>query len=204
MKTLKFIVLLSLCRIVSYSQILYEPIKKGNLQTIEKNIVRIVFSKPLSQNRETNFLAFNLENRLKQNISISIKAGVGIGIKDFGTNGNKYQTSFHGYGSLEGKYYFLINNFKKKGKYIYNFSNPYLSIEQNIFTNQFALINQIPKESFEGATATFLNLGYQGQVKKLFASVFFGVQLQYNDFAKYDKNRSLESIHGGACIGYVF
>ncbi|MFN0082661.1 MAG: hypothetical protein ACKVOM_09115 [Ferruginibacter sp.] len=129
------------------------PIEK--LQTIDKSIYRIIFTSPLSPNREINTLAFNFEHQIKNAVTIDVKLGVGI--NKFGKGKNVNQCSFHGFGSVEGKYYLFPKDRKKWNRYIYTFTSPYVSIGQNVRTNEFALINQVEKEAFEGATATFFH-----------------------------------------------
>ncbi len=204
MKSFKLVIILIMGPLSCFCQRAYLGEPEEKLQTLEKNIFRIIFTSPLSANRETNTFAFNYERQLQGAFCLDSKIGLGVGINKFGSSKSPNQYSFHGFGSIEGKYYLFLKQRKKGGKYIYNFTSPYISLEQNLFTNALALINQVEKEAFEGATATFINLGYQAQSSKLYLRAFFGVQILYSDFAKYDANRSLRVVHGGASIGYVF
>jgi hypothetical protein len=171
---------------------------------IQNGIYRITLTQPLTPDYETITLAGNYEHKLKKAFSIVGKFGVGTSVKKFGSADNPNQTSFHVFGAIETRYYFSLYRRLRKEKTVLNFSAPYISLEQNLFTNPIALINQTKKEAFEGSTRLFLNVGYQKQISKLYLGAFFGVSFLENDFSKYDKGRSITPIHGGLTVGYVF
>ena len=78
------------------------------------------------------------------------------------------------------------------------------NVKRNVFTNPLAFIKQIPNKAFEGNTRTFLNLGYQKQIGKLYLGILMGVSVFEKDFTIYDKGRKIQRLHGGALIGYIF
>jgi hypothetical protein len=177
--------------------------KNNDLNSMQSNIYRINITQPIFPEYETITLSGAYEHRIKNALSILGNIGIGSSVKKFGSSSNRYQTSFHFYTSLEGRYYFTLKRRQKKEKPVFNFSCPYLSIVQNLFTNPIALINQIPKDAFEGSTRMFLNLGYQKQLGKLQLGAFWGVSFFGKDFSIYDKGRSVSPIHGGLTVGYV-
>jgi hypothetical protein len=135
-----------------------------DLNKIQSNIYRVNITQPIFPEYETITLSSVYEHRIKNAFSLLGKIGIGTSVKKFGNSSNPYQTSFHFYTAVEVRYYFTLKRRQKKEKSVFNFSCPYLAIEQNLFTNPIALINQIPKDAFEGSTRTFLNLGYQNKL----------------------------------------
>ena len=205
MKTLKLFLLIICSPILSFSQTSNVKTEDSNSSQIDKNIYRVIYTQPIDKDFETNgIIAFNYEHKIKNAFSITSKLGVATSVNKFGSSSDPYQISFHLFSSIEARYYFTLNRRLRKEKSVFNFSCPYISLEQNLFTNQFALINQTAKGAFEGYTATYFNLGYQKQISKLFFAAYAGGQLSVKDFSKYDKRRSLSAFHVGLTLGYVF
>ena len=175
-----------------------------SLSIIQDNIYRINITQAILPNYETSTLSGVYERRIKNAFSLVGKIGIGSELKKFGPPGDPNQISFHFYSALEGRYYFTLKRRQRKEKSVLNFSCPYIGIEQNLFTNPIALINQDRKNAFGGSTRTFLNLGSQKQIGKLYLGGFLGVSIFENDLKYYSTGRKMERLHGGALIGYVF
>jgi hypothetical protein len=204
MKQLKILLLIITLPIFLLGQTNSTKSTDRDLNKIISNIYRIYIVQPMfPHDNEPIIISGMYEHRFKNTFSFVGKLGIGGEVKKFGSSTNPYQTSFHLYSAIEGRYYFTINRRLKKEKAVQNLSCPYISLEQNIITNQIALINQVEKEALKGTTGLFLNLGYQKQLGKLYLGTFFGVRLGGKSFSKYDGS-SLSSIHGGLMVGYVF
>jgi hypothetical protein len=204
MKNVSIFLLILIVPSFLFAQNINSKSSEKYLIKIDRNIYRLVLTEPLAKDYETNaILSFNYERQIVKAFSLSAKMGIGTSIKKFGPIGKQYQYSFHAYSNVEARYYFTLNRRIRKEKYIKNFSSPYLSVEQNLFTNSIGLINQNTKDAMAGNTATYLNLGYQIQTGKLYLGAFFGVQLAGKSFSKY-ADYSLSILHGGVNIGYVF
>lgn len=204
MKKLKTLLLIITIPIIVFGQSKNLKIVDKNLSIIQDNIFRINLTQAVLPNYETGTISGVYERRIKSAFSFVGKIGIGGELKKFGPPGDPNQLSFHFYSAAEGRYYFTLKRRQRREKSVLNFSCPYIGIEQNLFTNPIALINQIPKKAFEGNTRTFLNLGSQKQIGKLYLGAFMGISLFENDFTIYDKGRKMEQLHGGVQIGYVF
>ena len=202
----KAILLLSISTLpmLVFGQLKNPKVFDKNLSIIQDNIFRINLTQAVLPNYETGTISGVYERRIKNAISILGKIGIGGDVKDWGGLIDPSQTSYHFYSAVEARYYFTLKRRQKKEKPVLNFSCPYIGIEQNLFTNPIALINQNRKDAFEGSTRTFLNLGSQKQIGKLYLGAFMGISLFENDFTIYDKGRKMERLHGGVQIGYVF
>lgn len=172
-----------------------------NSNILQNNIFRINITQAVFPIYETSTLSGVYEHRLKNAFTLLGKVGIGSSVAEFGIPTNRFQYSFHFYAAVEVRYYFTLNKRQKKEKSVYNFSCPYIAIEQNLFTNSIALINQTAKEAFKGSTRTFLNVGYQKQLGRFHFGTFIGTSLYSKDFSNYGQGKPL---HGGAMIGYVF
>jgi hypothetical protein len=205
MKQIKLLLFIMSSPILLLSQTKITKQKDSSTIKIQNNIYRIIYTQPIDKDFETNgIIAFNYERKIINAFSVASKLGVATSVNKFGDGGNPYQISFHLFSSIEARYYFTLNRRLRKGKSVFNFSSPYISLEQNLFSNQFALINQTAKKSFEGYTATYFNLGYQKQITNFYFAAYIGGQLAIKDFSKYDIGRSLSPFHVGLTIGYVF
>lgn len=187
-------------------QIVFSQSKEDSLKVLlPKNIFRVLITQPLFPDYETSvILAGNYEHGFSKNLTFSSKIGLGTSVKKFGTSTNPTQTSFHFYSSVEFKHFFLMKNRIKKQRTILKYSGSYIGIEQNLFTNPIALINQTTNEAFAGSSIMFLNLGYQKQVGKLYIGAHFGVNIWGVDFSKQIGGRDLNTLHGGVTLGFVF
>jgi hypothetical protein len=187
-------------------QIVFCQSKDDSLKIVlPKNIFRVIITQPLFPDYETSVIvAGNYERGFGKNLTLSTKIGLGTSVKKFGPSTNPTQTSFHLYSSAEFKHFFLMKNRIKKQRTILKYSGPYIGVEQNLFTNPIALINQTSNEAFAGSSITFLNLGYQKQVGKLYLAAHFGVNIWGVDLSKQIGGRDLNTLHGGVGLGFVF
>jgi hypothetical protein len=185
-------------------QIVFSQSNDDSLKTLlPKNIFRIMLIGPIFPDDETTaIIAGNYEYGIINNLTFSGTLGLGVAVDDFGSAGNPYQTSYHIYGSVQLKHFFLMKNRIRKLRPILKYSGPYIGVEQNVFTNPIALINQTLKKAMKGSTIMFFNIGYQKQVSKACIAAHFGVNV-WGTYLSTNPG-SLNALHGAVSIGYVF
>ena len=204
MKEFTLLVSIMILPIFSFGQTHHEKIPDKNLSKLQSNIFRINITQATLPDYETNTLSGAYEHQIKNAFTFLGKIGIGYAVDKFGSSDDPYQISYHLYSAVETRYYFTLKRRQKKEKSVLNFSCPYVSLEQTLYSNQFALDNQIAKKAFEGSTRTFINLGCQKQIVKFYMAAFFGASIFTKDFAIYGTGRSIRPLHGGVIIGYVF
>lgn len=171
------------------------------------HVIRINITQPNFEHwDEPYILSCHYERHLFKYFTLVGKTGIGYEVNKFGPSTNPYQISYHFYSAIEGRYYFTMRHKIKKMKPLNNFSSPYLGIEQLVITNPILLINQVARNTIQGSAGTFLNIGTQKQIKRLYLQAFFGVRLSGVSFSKYAASAfdsRLKSIHMGVTLGYV-
>ena len=204
MKKVKTLLLIITLPIIVWGQSKNLKAIDKNLSVIQDNIFRINLTQAILPNYETSTLSGVYERRIKNTLSIFGKIGIGSEFNEWGGVIDPHQASYHFYSAIEARYYFTLKRRQKREKPVLNFSCPYIGIEQNLFTNPIVLINQNRKDAFGGSTRTFLNLGSQKQLGKLYLGAFMGVSIFEKDLKYYSTGRKMERLHGGIQIGYVF
>ena len=173
-------------------------------EKLSSNILRISVTEPLAKDYETNtILFFSYERKLRNAFTMITKIGGGLSIKNASDVTQKSQLSIHAVGLAELRYYFTILRQINRGKYVKNYSSPYISLEQNFFSNAIWLRNQNTKDAVQGSTNSFLNLGCQAQSKRIYFGAYFGVRLGGKSYSNFG-DESVSNVHGGISIGYVF
>ena len=167
---------------------------------MQKNIFRCIITFPFFPLDESTSITATYEREIKRPFTFVLQAGPSFSIHKFGTSNNPYQSSINAFASGEFRYYFNLNRRIKKGKLVKNFSTNYFSLQQYVVTNPLLIIND--SRAFYGNSSSFINVGWQKQNKRFYLNLFLGMRLVGNDFGKY--NRTFETLHGGASLGYVF
>lgn len=178
-------------------------IDTSGISQLKPNIFRLTLNQPMLPLYETDFiLAGHWEKKLNRQFSLLTKLGLATTFDKFGPSNNPIRYSGHIYADLDARYFFLSKRRLKRNRPILNFTGPYLSIQQTLFTNPVFLINRGSADVFEGRTLSYVNLGYQKQGGRFYFGIYAGALLwgkslygNLNDYAQW---------HGNVSIGYVF
>lgn len=181
-----------------------KTIDKSYEQNIDKNILRLILTFPLSPDYEETTISLSYERQMHRSFTILASAGPGFHLRKFGPENQRYQLTINAFAAVEFRYYFLFLHRLKRERSVLNFSGPYFSLAQNIFSNPIALLNQPKNEAFQGSTYTSFNLGYHKQYRKFYMNAFFGVNIFSINLSKDYPNEQLAKIRGGLQIGMVF
>lgn len=207
MKKIHLTIFFSICIIYVNAQSANNIKQKDYKPVLNSDIFRISITQPLAKDYETSAIfSFSYERKIIGAVTSVSKIGCGISVKNFSPRNNENgQYSFHAFGSEELRYYFNLMHRIKKEKSVTNYSSPYISLEQNIFSNAIGLVNQNSKDAVQGSTNTYINIGFQAQPssKHIYIAAYLGVRCGGKSLSKF-YDESISRIHGGLTIGYVF
>jgi hypothetical protein len=118
----------------------------------------------------------------------------------FGTD--QYKWTMNAVVSGEVRYYFTLLRRIKHQKTVKNFSAGYFSLEEMMQSKPLVIINKSGTETLSGNNSSYINLGYQKQVKLTYYNIFFGTRFP----GKIYENSTdiFDILHGGITIGRVF
>ncbi|HWJ27864.1 MAG TPA: hypothetical protein VNS32_15065, partial [Flavisolibacter sp.] len=118
----------------------------------------------------------------------------------YGTEQYKWFLNVAASGEL--RYYFTLNHRIKHERTVKNFSGPYFSLEENVWSKPLIIFNKTGGESLTGGHGTYINLGYQKQVSLTYYNIYFGTRFPGKI---YEQSVDVfDIIHAGISIGRVF
>lgn len=118
----------------------------------------------------------------------------------WGNEQYKWFLNFAASGEL--RYYFSLGRRIKHEKTVKNFSGPYLSLEEAVWSKPLIILNKTGDEVLKGSYGTFINLGYQKQVGLTYYNIFFGTKFPGKIYEQ--STDAFDIIHAGIGIGRVF
>ena len=138
------------------------------------------------------------EHEIKRPFTVVIKTGPSIFAGD---NSVDYGIALAAIASGELRYYFNLNRRIKHEKTVRNFSAGYLSLEPFVISKSLTILNDSEAEEKPASAGTYLNIGFQRQVKRSYVNVFFGTRF----FGKIYSNSVdvFDIIQGGVAFGLV-
>lgn len=166
-------------------------------KNIRKNIFRTTFTY-IIPGEEGSPLLFSYERQLYKPITLVTGAGFSL----VASGNDQGELAIHTFASIELRYYFNLVHRLKKDKYVRNFSIPYLSVQESLFSGPIALIGISSTNASAGKARTFLNLGWQRQFKQHYLYLFLGPGLHFNDLEKGEWVM-IDDFHVGIGFGIV-
>jgi hypothetical protein len=183
-----------------------QNVEQEKPETISRHIFRIVGTQPIAPEFEGNVIVTaQYERALANKLSLVGKAGLGFSEDNFGDDGT-WRSAYFIFTVLEGRYYYSQSRRIKKGRPVNNHTGPYMGIDITGMSNPvfYASNGPGPRKPFAAGLASYLNIGYQKQVKKWYINGSLGALLKGTRYTDYVDARYAASFHGGVSVGFVF
>ena len=174
----------------------------SSIREINKNIFRAI----MGLSTDTKFsVQGGYEREIIKPFTLVFKAGPAFDKEytmtdAFGTRQYKWSMSFAASG--EARYYFNLGRRIKHQKPTRDFSAAYFSFEEMVQSKPVFILNKSSDETLSARSVTYINIGYQREVKQTYYNIFFGTRFPGKI---YETSADIfDIIHGGISIGRVF